>query len=169
MSLLNAKVLETQYGLETYIDENGKIEAMELHIPSKSSYDYELKIGVEYFLLRDKHYTVEKNFFWIRMDADFRSVMLGETEMESLFAVKSEAEREETKALIGEWLIRTNAFKQAITELIEKQKTENVTTEEEIRVIIENNKFLEKLLLLKAEDIENAIIENDEINLKPVF
>lgn len=169
MSLLNAQVLETQYGLETYIDEKGKIEVDDLHIPSESSYDYELKIGVEYFLLRDKHYTIEKNFFWLRMDADFRSVTLAETEMESLFAVKSESERKATKALIGEWLIHTNAFKQAITERIEKQKTENVTTEEEIRVIIENNKFLEKLLYLKAEDIENAMIENDEENLKPVF
>ncbi len=47
------------------------------------------------------------------------SVTLRETKTESLFAVKNKFERDATKELVGEWLIKINAFKQVINDLIE--------------------------------------------------
>ncbi|GAA3334259.1 hypothetical protein GCM10020331_101520 [Ectobacillus funiculus] len=56
------------------------------------------------------------------MNHDFSSITLTETETESLFAVKSEEEREATKELLGEWFIKTNSYKESINECIKKVK-----------------------------------------------
>lgn len=55
----------------------------------------------------------------IHMNTDMSSVTLRETKTESLFAVKTKFERDATKELVGEWLIKINAFKQVINDLIE--------------------------------------------------
>jgi hypothetical protein len=94
------------------------------------------------------------------MNHDFSSLMLSETETESLFAVKSEEEREATKTLLAEWFIQTNAYKEVINECIHQIKTENIRTEEDIEDRVDAIQFLEKLKLLTAKEIENASIEN---------
>jgi hypothetical protein len=155
MNILDAKIINTKYGLETYLDIVGNIEVKEIRYPTKKDSLYEIKLGVEYFLLKErKYYDRAKNYFWITMSKDFHSISLKETYTESLFGVKSETERESTKKLVIDWLIKTHAFKHVIGEWIEKKKTENLQTEEEINSVIEIIKFLETLLQINVESIE---------------
>lgn len=98
------------------------------------------------------------------MDSDFGSVTLVETKTESLFAVKNAGEKDATKNLVGEWLIKTQAFKQVINELIVQKKMEDVQTEGDIQAVLGTKRFLEKLLEIEAEDIVSTIVEG-----KPEF
>ncbi|EZH64211.1 hypothetical protein HNR44_001681 [Geomicrobium halophilum] len=123
---------------------------------------YEIILGIEYFLLREeKYYDSQKNYFRIRMNSEFSSITLRETKTKSLFAVKNEYERDATMELVGEWLIKTNAFKEVINELIQKKKMENVQTEEDIQIVLGTTRFLEKLLKIKTEEILSAVVERD--------
>ncbi|WP_233522634.1 hypothetical protein [Peribacillus glennii] len=82
------------------------------------------------------------------MNADMSCMRLRETKTESLFAVKNKFERDATKELVGEWLIKTNAFNQVINDLIQQKKMENVQTEEDIQIVLGTLRFLDKLLKL---------------------
>ena len=77
----------------------------------------------------------------------------------SLFAVKNEFERSATKELIGEWLIKSSAFRKVLSDLIDDKKMENVTTEENIIGTIGTIRFLKKLLEITTEDILSARVE----------
>lgn len=160
MSILDAKVINTVRGLEVYVDSVDNIEIKELHIPTLDSPFYEIWFGIEYFLLREnKYYDSHVNYFSIRMDDDFSFIILKETETESLFAVKSEAEREATKNLLGEWFIKTNAYKECVKESIKKVKEEDIYTAADIHHSMQSLKFLERLLEVTTEDIRNAAVE----------
>lgn len=162
MNVMDAKIISTQYGLETYLDVVKSVDVRDLHYPTETEPFYEITVGIEYFLLKkERYYDSRKNYFRIRMDSDFDSVTLVETKMESLFAVKNEGERDKTKELVGEWLIKTNAFKQVINELIDQKKMENIQTEGDIQVVLGTKRFLEKLLEIKTEDILNTNVERD--------
>lgn len=90
------------------------------------------------------------------MNSDLNAITIIETERESLFAVKNEFERFATKELIGEWLIKSNAFRKVLNDLIDNKKMENYKTEENKLGTI---KFLEKLLEISTEDILSARVE----------
>ena len=152
--LLDAKVINTAYGLEVYLDSVKSIEITEVHIPTIDSPFYEAKFGIKYFLLRkEKNCNSQRNYFYIRMNPDFSSIVLKETETESLFAVKNDDERKATKKLLGEWFVKTNNYKECINEFItEVEKEDTSHTAETI-------KFLEKLLEVTTEDIELASVE----------
>ncbi|MDW4509522.1 hypothetical protein R7236_14050 [Priestia megaterium] len=123
MNVMDAKIISTQYGLETYLDVVKSVDVRGLHYPTETEPFFEITVGIEYFLLKEeRYYDSRKNFFRIRMNSDFGSVTLVETKMESLFAVKNAGEKDATKELIGEWLIKTQAFKQVINELIVQKK-----------------------------------------------
>ncbi len=92
----------------------------------------------------------------MRMNSDLNAITIIETKRESLFAVKNEFERSATKELIGEWLIKSNAFRKVLNDLIADKKMENVKTEENI---IGTIRFLEKLLEITTEDILSARVE----------
>ncbi|MCP1191471.1 hypothetical protein NKR17_20835 [Priestia flexa] len=160
MNIVDSKVINTKYGLEMYLDLVKTIEVKELHSPTDIGPFYEIVLGVEYFLLRDrKYYDSERNYFRLRMSDDFNSITLKETDTESLFAVKTEHERDSTKLLIGQWLIKTNAFKEVICQLIQQKKIQNVQNEGDIQKALGTITFLEKLLELKIEDILTADVE----------
>ncbi|PLT31452.1 hypothetical protein [Peribacillus deserti] len=162
MNVLDAKIINTQYGMETYLDFVENVEVKELHYSTEIAPFYEITIGVEYFLLKEeKYYDSRKNYFRIRMNADMSCMTLRETKTESLFAVKNEFERDATKELVGEWLIKTNAFNQVINDLIEQKKMENVQTEEHIQIVLGTIRFLDKLLKLNTEVILGANVERD--------
>ncbi|MDR7236443.1 hypothetical protein J2Y02_001052 [Neobacillus drentensis] len=55
-----------------------------------------------------------------------------------------------------EWLIKSNAFRKVLNDLIADKKMENVKTEENI---IGTIRFLEKLLEITTEDILSARVE----------
>ncbi|RFU63119.1 hypothetical protein [Peribacillus glennii] len=162
MNIFDAKIVNTQYGLEMYLDRVKNIEIKEIHSPSDNDTCYEIELGVEYFLLRDgNYYDSAKNYFRIRMNEDFNSITLRETDTESLFAVKTEHERDSTKLLVGEWLLKTNAFNQVINELIQQKKKENVQNEGDTRKVLGTIRFLERLLEIKTEEILSAKVERE--------
>ncbi|WP_342048528.1 hypothetical protein [Bacillus sp. OTU530] len=171
MSLLDAKVINTVHGLELYLDVAENIEIKELHVPTMDSPFYEVQFGIEYFLLREgKYYCSQVNYFNLCMNHDFSLITLKETEMKSLFAVKSENERASTKKLLGEWFIKTSSYKESINERIKKVRKEDVCTTEDIQYKIETIKFLEKLLELTTENIESAPVEKPvQLKVLPVF
>ncbi|MDM8151071.1 hypothetical protein [Priestia megaterium] len=160
MSVLDARVINTKQGLETYLDLEKNINIKEVRIPNTKNPLYEAKFEVEYFLLKEgKYYDRQSNYFWITMNQDFNSLTLKETEIKSLFSVKDAEERESTKHLLGEWFIRTHAYKKSIIEFIQKIKEKNVTTEEDIEHVKSTITFLEKLSMIKEEDVKHAPIE----------
>jgi len=160
MNLLDAKVVNTVYGLEVYLDLAENIEIKEIHVPTIDSPFYDVQFGIEYFLLREgRYHSSHRNYFHICMNHDFSLITLKETETESLFAVKSENERAATKKLLGEWFIQTKGYKEYLSECIAKVKREDVCTTEDIQNKIETIKLLEKLLELTTEDIEQAPVE----------
>ncbi|MGW9018591.1 hypothetical protein, partial [Priestia megaterium] len=153
MELLDAQVINTQYGLEIYVDNIDNVKVKALYAPDLDNEPYEIMIGVKYFLLRDRYYETKENYFWININND-NVVMLKESNTESLFAVKNESEREATKDLIGKWLIKTNTFKHAVIDSIEEQKKENIQSEIDITQVTNRINFLERVLQIKTEDIE---------------
>lgn len=152
MTVLDAKVINTDYGLETYLDVVNNIEVKQLVSPTIHDSYYGITIGINYFRLREgNYYCRERNYFKLCMSTDLTSITLIETEKESLFAVKSSSERGATLELVGGWLIHTHAFKEAINELINAINDNNEGLEEHNK--IGTLKFLEKLLTLEKEDI----------------
>lgn len=160
MELLNARIIPTHQGLETYLDMSNSITVEDLHMPTKNNPFLDLKIGIEYFRLSAEHYyNSEINYFWLRVHSKSNSITLLETDVQNLFGVKDPSEREATKELIGQWVINTDAFKQTISHLIDQMKMENASTEEEFREKTGNIELLEKVLELKTEDILKAKVE----------
>ncbi len=160
MEVLDAKMINTKFGIETYLDINNLIEIEEVNIPTSESPYFDLKIRVKYYRLRkENYYDSLTNYFWIRVHPDLNSLTLLETDIQSLFSVKDREEREATKELIGEWMIHTNAFKRKIKELIKEKREANFLTEEEIREALETIGLLEKALELKPEEVISANIE----------
>jgi hypothetical protein len=160
MNVLDARVINTHRGLETYLDSGENVAIKKIQIPTQNHPFYEIQFGIEYFLLRKgKYYDRQRNYFIIQMNPDFTSIKLKETETESLFSVKSEEEREATKALIGEWFIQTNSYKQSIQESIERIRKEEISTEEDINKKLKTINFLKKISYLISSDIQNAPIK----------
>lgn len=160
MNLLDAKVIPTVYGLEIYWDAVKNVEIKEIYTPTIESPFYEVQFGIAYFLLRkERYHSSQRNYFCIRMNHDFSTITLKETETESLFAVKSKNEREATKKLLGEWLVKTNSYKESINAYMKKIEKISIYTEKDIQHKLETLKFLEKLLELTTEDIELASVE----------
>ncbi|MED4073832.1 hypothetical protein [Priestia endophytica] len=162
MSLLDAKGIQTTHGVELYVDLVKNVNIKELLIPTVNNPFYGVKLEIDYLLLKEHkhyehHYEHQKNSFWIVMDENLSSITLKEPEMESLFAVKNEEEREATKQLLGEWFIKTIGYKTAITQILTEfeQNNPDMKENEDTKKTIQ---FLKKLLELKAADIVNAVI-----------
>jgi len=159
MNVLDAKIINTQYGLEMYLDQDNHIKIEDFHIPTEENPYFDLKIGIEFYCLRKQHhYELDTNYFWLRINLEENAIQLLEPPMQSIFAVKDEKERKATQELIGEWLINTHMFKHSIRELIQQKKQENVTCEEEIRQILRTVNLLEQILELKSENIMEASV-----------
>lgn len=159
MNVLDARVINTYRGLETYLDSGENVTVGKIQIPTQNHPFYEIQLGIEYFLLRKgKYYDRQRNYFIIQMNPDFTSITLKETETESLFSVKSEDEREATKELIGEWLIQSNSYKQSIQESIDRIRKEEISTEEDINQKLKTINFLKKISYLTSSDIQHAPI-----------
>jgi hypothetical protein len=54
MKILDAKIINTSYGLETYLDLIENSEIKEIHLPTINNPSYEIQFGIKYFLLKDK-------------------------------------------------------------------------------------------------------------------
>ncbi|AKO93013.1 hypothetical protein [Priestia filamentosa] len=162
MSLLDAKGIHTTHGVELYVDLVKNVNIKELLIPTVNNPFYGVKLEIDYLLLKEHkhyehHYEHQKNSFWIVMDENLSSITLKEPEMESLFAIKNEEEREATKQLLGEWFIKTTGYKAAITQNLTEfeQNNSDMKENEGTKKTIQ---FLKRLLELKTADIVNAFI-----------
>ncbi|RLL46571.1 hypothetical protein D8M04_05020 [Oceanobacillus piezotolerans] len=151
MSMVDAKVINTRYGLEMYCDKDSSVVINEVHSPTDKNPYYEVLIGVEFLVMKNqKDMYPMKNFFWISMSEDFQTVKIKETEMGNLFALKDSEERKATKEMVAQWLFKTESFKKAITTWIKKE-SHSVQPDEE--------QFLNNLLYLSTENLESAFIE----------
>ncbi|MFE0624800.1 hypothetical protein ACFW1J_25615 [Priestia aryabhattai] len=160
MNVLDAKVITTITGLEIYLELMETSQIRKVCIPTIDHPFYEIQFGIKYFLLRnEKYYDSHRSYFSICMNNDLTRITLQEPETESLFAVKSQNERQATQNLLGEWFIKTNAYKESIKAVIKEVKKENVYTEEDIQHTVETVRFLEKLLTLTSSDIQKAPLE----------
>ncbi|WP_077620275.1 hypothetical protein [Bacillus sinesaloumensis] len=158
--ILDAKIINTKYGLETYLDIEKNVHIADLKIPTVDSPFFEIKIGIEYYRLIDQnYYDSQVNYFWLRIHPEMKTITLLEPKVQNIFSIKNVNERIATKELIGEWLINTNAFISAIKNLIIKKKSKNVVTEEEIRETVRTIELLEKTLELETEDILKAEVK----------
>jgi hypothetical protein len=159
MQVLDAKMIDTKSGLETYLDIQKNVHVADLQIPTVDSPFFDIKIGIEYFRLIDQnYYDSQVNYFWIRIHPEMNTITLLEPEVQNIFSIKDVNERVATKKLIGEWLINTNAFKSTIKELIEEKKS-NVVTEADIRETLRTIELLEKTLEIETEDILKADVK----------
>ncbi|QGS67897.1 hypothetical protein CV093_01590 [Oceanobacillus sp. 143] len=79
------------------------------------------------------------------MSTDFKTVKIKESDKGNLFGLKDNGEKEATRELLGDWLIKTSSFKNAVTEIINKQ---------EYRKPSETEHFLKNLLYLNSGDIK---------------
>ncbi|MBM4764616.1 hypothetical protein [Bacillus sp. B15-48] len=159
MNVLDAKIIHTHYAMETYLDMSNHIRITDLQLSQEERF-FEMKIEIEYYRLKPQHYyDRQTNYFWLRMYPELNTVVLLETDRQSLFGVKDKDEQEATKEMIGEWLINTHAFKHAIRQLIKQKKAENVISENEIQETLTTIQFLEEILELKTEDILKANVE----------
>lgn len=164
MNTIDTRVLETSRGLEVYLDVIGNVEVSEIHSPTSDNYFYEIILGINYFLLGEKkYYANQKHYFGITMSDDYNTITLRDPDTESLFAVKTAAEKQATKELIGDWLIETEAFKQAVSEMIKQEKDKDVQTEEDIKAVLGTIKFLDKLSEFKRGDLEEVSIEGENV------
>ena len=84
------------------------------------------------------------------MSTDFQTIKIKETDKGNLFGLKDDEEKEATRELLGDWLIKTSSFKNAITEIINRQEYQESS---------ETEHFLNNLLYLNSNDIKNALIE----------
>ncbi|THE13152.1 hypothetical protein E1I69_08615 [Bacillus timonensis] len=160
MRILDAKMIDTKSGLETYLDIQKNVHVADLRIPTEESPFFEIKIGIEYYrLIEQNYYDIQVNYFWIRIHPEMNTITLLEPEIQNIFSIKDVNERVATKKLIGEWLINTNAFRSSIKNLIKEKKSENVVTEKDIRETLRTIELLEKTLDLKTEDILNAEVK----------
>ncbi|MEH7224046.1 hypothetical protein V7112_09565 [Bacillus sp. JJ1566] len=160
MQVLDAKMIDTKSGLETYLDIPKNVHVADLHVPTEDSPFFDIKIGIEYYRLIDQnYYDNQVNYFWIRIHPEKNTITLLEPEIQNIFSIKDVNERVATKKLIGEWLINTNAFKSSIKTLIKEMKSKNVVTEKDIRETVRTIELLEKTLDLKTEDILRAEVK----------
>nr|WP_309101382.1 hypothetical protein [Fredinandcohnia onubensis] len=158
--ILDAKIINTKYGLETYLDIQKNVYIADLKTPTVDSPFFDIKIGIEYYRLIDQnYYDSQVNYFWLRIHPEMKTITLLEPEIQNIFSIKDVNERVATKKLIGEWLIKTNAFKSSIKNLIKEKKSANVVTEKDIRETLRTIELLEKTLELKTEDILKAEVK----------
>ncbi|MFE7083664.1 hypothetical protein [Priestia megaterium] len=152
MDLLNTKAIKTTHGFELYVDLIKNINIKELSIPTVTNPFYEVKFEIDYLLLEEhKYYDHQQNYFWIVMDENLSSITLKESEMQSLFAVKNEEEREATQRLLGEWFIKTNAYREVINQYLNELE-EHYMKEEENQYTKKAITFLKELLEIKTMD-----------------
>lgn len=160
MQVLDAKMIHTQNGLETYTDIQENVHVAELRIPTVKSPFFDIKIGIEYYRLIDQnYYDSQVNYFGIRIHPEMNTITLLEPEVQNIFSIKDVNERLATKKLIAEWLINTNAFKTSIKNLIKEKKFESKETDKDISQITRTIELLEKTLELKTEDILKAEVK----------
>lgn len=159
MDLIEAKVIDTQYGMELFMDKKNDVDVLAIHSPTVTNPYFDLKVGISYYLIKEHYYQRRKNYFWIRMDKYNNSITFKESEKESIFAVKTIEERKATQALITEWLLYSQTFKKALNKTLKEILTKNIETEEDIKEINELKIFLEKLLNIKDVVILDAITE----------
>ncbi|MGG3466254.1 hypothetical protein ABES02_01610 [Neobacillus pocheonensis] len=158
MNLLESKVIQTKSEKEIYIDQNTNIEIGGIQYPEKAHPYYEFMVGLELIRIRaNEYYGTKKAYFGIRITENLQSLTIFEPDQQSIFASKSEEEKDAAIELINYLLIESLNFKQFVMTMIRNLKTENGIFEKEISKLKANKALLEKLLKVTYEDVKFAI------------
>ncbi|QGS67896.1 hypothetical protein CV093_01585 [Oceanobacillus sp. 143] len=63
MNVMDAKVINTKYGMELYFDNIESVDVKEVHSPTVENPFYEVLIGVEFLLMKERKFNKMKIIF----------------------------------------------------------------------------------------------------------
>jgi hypothetical protein len=146
MNLLESKVIQTQFELEIFIDNDSNIKLLEVELPKRNSNEYKLLIGLDFIRLRDnKYYGTKTGCFGLSVDRDSRTISLFEPEYQSIFSIKNKQEKEAALELIEYVLTASPSFKQKKLKLMKQLKQVDVLSEKDVIEVKEKLSLIEKL------------------------
>lgn len=158
MNMLESKVIQTRYEKEIFIDEKSNIEINGFRSLNKNTPFYEFVIGLDLMRIRDnEYYGNKKSYVTIKISEDLQSLFVLEPDLQSIFAVKNEQEKEAAIELIHYLLVDSQTFKQVVSEMISNLKKENVVNVFEVKEASAKLAVLERLLNVRNEDIKFLI------------
>lgn len=158
MNMLESKVIQTRFEKEIFIEEKSNIEIIEFHTLDKNIPFYEFMIGLDLIRIRDnEYYGSKKSYVNIRISEDLQSLFVIESDVQSIFAIKNKQEKEAAIELIDYLLVDSQTFKQVVTEMINKLKSDNFVNVFEVKEANIKLAVLERLLNVRNEDIQFMI------------
>lgn len=156
--MLDSKVIQTRFEKEIFIEETSNISINEFRNLDKNDPFYEFMIGLDLIRIRDhEYYGTKKSYVNIRISEDLQALFIVEPDVQSIFAIKNEKEKEAAIELIQYLLVDSQTFKQAVTEMISNLKKENIVNGFEVKEAKTKLAVLERLLNLSDEDMHFTI------------
>ena len=123
MSLLEAKVIQTEYEKEIFIDQVSNIELTKFHDPDTNNPYFEFLVGLTLGRIRDKKfYGTETVFFGVKMAEELQSIIIFDQGKESVFGAKNEQEKETVTELINYLLTESPNFKEVLKTIINEKE-----------------------------------------------
>ena len=158
MNLLESKVIQTKFEKEIFIDEISNIELSGFQYPNKNFSYYEMMIGVDLLRIRNNEfYGTKKSYFGLKITEDLQSIVIFEPDLQSIFAVKNEQEKQAAIELIDYLLIESPKFKELVRQMIYNYKQANVDSDMEIKELNAKISALEGLLNVGKLDVKIAV------------
>ncbi|MFJ5716772.1 hypothetical protein [Neobacillus sp. NPDC093127] len=158
MSLLESKVIQTKFEKEIFIDEISNIELGGFQYPNKKFPYYEMMVGVNLMRIRNnEYYGTKKSYFGLRITEDFQSIVVFDPDQQSIFAVKSELEKQAAIELIDYLLIESPKFKELVRQMIFNNKQANVFSDIEFQEHKAKLSVLEGLINVPNLDVKIAV------------
>ncbi|MFC4798293.1 hypothetical protein ACFPA1_02795 [Neobacillus sp. GCM10023253] len=158
MNMLESKVIQTRFEKEIFIDEKSNIEINGFRSLDKNTPFYEFMIGLDLMRIRDnKYYGNKKSYARIRISEDLQSLFVLEPDIQSIFAIKNQQEKEAAMELIQYLLIDSQIFKQVVADIIGNLRKTNVVSSLEIKELKVKLAVLEGLLNVTEENIQFTI------------
>ncbi|WHY64557.1 hypothetical protein [Neobacillus sp. SuZ13] len=158
MTMLESKVIQTQFEKEIFIAEKSNIEINMFRTLDKNNPFYEFMVGLNLIRIRDNEYYGNKtSYVTIRISDDLQSLFVIEPDVQSIFAIKNKQEKEAAIELIHYLLIDSQTFKEVVSDMIRNLKSDNVVNVYEVKEATTKLAVLERLLNIRNEDIEFMI------------
>jgi hypothetical protein len=158
VNLLDAKIIQTKYEKEIFLDQNSNIVLNGFNYPERNFPFYTMMVGLELIRIRgNEFYGSEKRYFGMIISEDFQSITIIEPDQQSIFAGKNVQEKQAVIELIEYVLTESPNFKKLVTTTIQNIKQSNVVFEREIRELKAKLTILEGLLNVRFEDVTFAI------------
>ncbi|MEH7086281.1 hypothetical protein V7139_26660 [Neobacillus drentensis] len=158
MTMLESKVIQTRFEKEIFIEEKSNIEINMFGTLDKNTPFYEFMVGLDLIRIRDNEFYGNKtSYVTIRISDDLQSLFVIEPDVQSIFAIKNKQEKEAAIELIHYLLIDSQTFKQVVSEMIRKLKSDNVINVYEVKEATTKLAVLERLLNIRNDDLKFMI------------